>query len=148
MLHSKIVQSQDYSEVIAIWERSVQKTHQFLVQEDIAFYRNILPQHFQEIELRLWSVDNQVIGFSGTSKTELVMLFLDPAFIGKSYGSRILEWLIEEKRIDRVDVNTQNTYAKAFYIKYGFKVLSEDAKDGYGKEYPITHLVKDHQAVS
>lgn len=44
------------------------------------------------------------------------MLFLDPDFIGKRYGSQILIELIETEDIKRIDVNSQNKYAKHFYF--------------------------------
>ena len=48
------------------------------------------------------------------------MLFLDPDFIGKRYGSQILIELIETEDIKRIDVNSQNKYAKHFYLSHGF----------------------------
>lgn len=70
------------------------------------------------------------------------MLFLDPDFIGKRYGSQILIELIETEDIKRIDVNSQNKYAKHFYLSHGFEIESEKDLDGFGKPYPITHLVK------
>ncbi|MFS1203630.1 GNAT family N-acetyltransferase, partial [Enterococcus lactis] len=44
--------------------------------------------------------------------------------------------------IKRIDVNSQNKYAKHFYLSHGFEIESEEDLDGFGKPYPITHLVK------
>lgn len=132
----------DYQTVLSIWEKSAQKTHDFLSKEDFEFYKNIIPQHLDSVELNLWLDDEVVVGFSGVSGQELVMLFLDPNFIGHGYGSKILTWLIENENINQIDVNSENTNAKNFYIKHGFRVSSEDPVDGFGKPYAITHLIK------
>lgn len=33
----------DYQTVLSIWEKSAQKTHDFLSKEDFEFYKNIIP---------------------------------------------------------------------------------------------------------
>ncbi|PQC71758.1 hypothetical protein CUN44_11635, partial [Enterococcus faecium] len=38
--------------------------------------------------------------------------------------------------------HSQNKYAKHFYLSHGFEIESEEDLDGFGKPYPITHLVK------
>jgi putative acetyltransferase len=70
------------------------------------------------------------------------MLFLDPDFIGKRYGSYILTELMSQEGITKIDVNSQNEKAKTFYLNHGFEIVSEDLVDGFGKPYPITHLEK------
>ena len=50
------------------------------------------------------------------------MLFLDPQYFRKGYGTEILQTLISEHKIQYVDVNKDNPNAVAFYIKMGLKV--------------------------
>ena len=68
------------------------------------------------------------------------MLFLDPQYFRKGYGTEILQTLISEHKIQYVDVNKDNPNAVAFYIKNGFKKYGESPKDAQGKIYPILHL--------
>ncbi|MCE4949266.1 N-acetyltransferase [Staphylococcus hominis] len=49
------------------------------------------------------------------------MLFIDPEDFNKSYGTIILQSLIQEDKIQYVDVNKDNQHALKFYIKNGFK---------------------------
>lgn len=142
MLNKKIATKDDYKLVLDIWEKSVNTTHHFLAEKHINFYRNFLKNNLDHINLYLWEDDSEVLGFSAVSADELVMLFLDPAFIGKGYGSKILINLIDTENIKRIDVNTQNNSAKKFYVDHGFEIESEDELDGFGKPYPITHLHK------
>ena len=51
------------------------------------------------------------------------MLFLDPQYFRKGYGTEILQTLISEHKIQYVDVNKDNPNAVAFYIKNGFKSM-------------------------
>ncbi|MGY3765568.1 GNAT family N-acetyltransferase [Vagococcus vulneris] len=142
MLNKKKATKNDYKLVLDIWEKSAKKTHHFLSDEDFNFYKKIIPEHLDYVNLYLWEDNDEIIGFSGISEDELVMLFLDPDFIGKRYGSKILIELMEMENINKIDVNTQNEYAKNFYLNHGFEIESEDEVDGFGKPYPITHLIK------
>lgn len=142
MLSRSKATKDEYVLILEIWEKSVRHTHDFLAEEDIQFYKNVIPEYLENVDLVLWKDEQRIIGFSGTSEEELVMLFLDPIFIGKQYGSEILMELIASESIKRIDVNTQNEHAKRFYLNHGFEIDSEDAVDGFGKPYPITHLVK------
>lgn len=142
MLSRSKATKDEYVLILEIWEKSVRHTHDFLAEEDIQFYKNVIPEYLENVDLVLWKDEQRIIGFSGTSEEELVMLFLEPIFIGKQYGSEILMELIASESIKRIDVNTQNEHAKRFYLNHGFEIESEDAVDGFGKPYPITHLVK------
>lgn len=52
----------------------------------------------------------------------------------------MLEYAIREKKMQKVDVNEQNTQALHFYQNRGFEVIARDAIDGQGKAYPILHM--------
>lgn len=142
MLNKKNITQNDYKLILKIWEKSVKATHHFLSVEDFNFYKKIIPENLDYVNLYLWVDDDKVIGFSGINNDELVMLFLDPEFIGKGYGSKILLNLVETENIKRMDVNTQNEHAKKFYLDHGFEIDSESKIDGFGKPYPIAHLIK------
>ncbi|EKZ4917546.1 GNAT family N-acetyltransferase [Listeria monocytogenes] len=140
ILINKRAENQDYQMILAIWEKSVIATHAFLAAEDRQFYKEQIPLFLDNVELFLWFAGEEIVGFSGTSERELDMLFLDPIATGNGYGSQILIWLIENKRINLVDVNEQNENATRFYLKHGFVVSSRSDLDGFGKPYPILHL--------
>ncbi|MCA5011454.1 MULTISPECIES: GNAT family N-acetyltransferase [unclassified Enterococcus] len=142
MLKKRTANNSNHHLIIEMWERSVKATHHFLSEEDVAFYKKIIPESLASVDLSLWVDEECVVGFSGIDEDELVMLFLDPDFIGKGYGSKIITHLINNDGIKRIDVNTQNEQAKAFYLHHGFTIESEDERDGFGKPYPITHLIK------
>lgn len=49
------------------------------------------------------------------------MLFIDPEDFNKSYGTIILQSLIQEDKIQYVDVNKDNQHVLKFYIKMVLK---------------------------
>ncbi|WP_206212038.1 GNAT family N-acetyltransferase [Weissella coleopterorum] len=140
MLEKRIAKKVDYPDVVGVWDRSVRATHHFLSQEDKEFYQNLIPNFFDAVELMLWYENDNLIGFSGVDGYELVMLFLDPKFIGNHYGTNIITWLKSNKGINKIDVNEQNEKALQFYLKQGFEIDSRSQADGFDKPYPILHL--------
>lgn len=143
ILNANTATKSDYPLILKIWEASVRKTRHFLKESDLLFYKEIIPQALDSVNLIVWKNQNhEVVGFSGIDKDELVMLFLDPQFIDQGYGREILSTLVRKYDIKRIDVNSQNVQAKRFYLKNNFKIDSEDPVDGFGKPYPITHLIR------
>jgi putative acetyltransferase len=142
MLVNRQSKTSDIPLILSIWEDSVRATHVFLTEEDIAFFKGKIPNYLEKISLLIWLDGEKIVGFSGCSNNHLDMLFLDSKAIGKNYGSQILSWLIENRGINEIDVNKQNTQAKNFYLKHGFEIISESATDGFSKPYPILHLRK------
>jgi len=57
------------------------------------------------------------------------MLFVAPKARGKGVGRQLVEYLVRERGIRRVDVNEQNTQAAGFYARLGFRVTGRDATD-------------------
>lgn len=134
-LHEK-----DYPRAVDIWERSVIATHDFLKESDRIQLKKEIPTYFPYVEAYLCFAGNDIIGFSGTHDLNLEMLFLDPKYFKQGYGTEILQTLIQEYKVQYVDVNKDNPNALAFYLRNGFKKYDESSKDGQGRDYPIVHL--------
>lgn len=139
-LNKMKLQEENYSKALAIWERSVVATHDFLKEKDRIQLKKEIPTYFPYVEAYLWFDGNDIIGFSGTHDSNLEMLFLDPKYFKQGYGTAILQSLIRDHNVRYVDVNKGNPNALAFYRKNGFKKYDESAKDGQGRDYPIVHL--------
>lgn len=135
-----IAKEKNFDEIIDIWERSVKYSHKFLSLKEIEDIKENLIEILPNFEVNLWIEDEEIIGFSSDSEKHLNRLFLDPKYIGKGYGSKIISTLIEENLINTVDVNKDNQLAKEFYFRKGFKVFRESALDDEGRLYPILHL--------
>lgn len=78
--------------------------------------------------------------FAGIEGNMLEMLFVAPHARGKGLGRQLVEYLVRERGIRRVDVNEQNTQAVRFYARLEFRATGRDATDSSGRPYPILHL--------
>lgn len=132
----------EYSKLVDIWARSVRQTHDFLKDDDFKTIKSELATYFPHLDVRVWTDDEKIIGFSGVDGTKLEMLFLDPVYIGKGYGKQVVTSLVKENNIQFVDVNEQNYSAKAFYFAMGFEEYSRSEVDDAGRVYPILHFKK------
>lgn len=132
----------DYPQLIDIWEKSIKATHHFLSTADFKAIKKELPTYFSNVEVQIWQVQNDIIGFSGVSEQKVEMLFLDPAFIGKGYGRQILTHLVGKNAVHLVDVNEQNQAALKFYLACGFEEYNRNEMDDAGRPYPIIFLKK------
>ncbi|MCE3021033.1 GNAT family N-acetyltransferase [Staphylococcus pasteuri] len=130
----------DYDKALEIWEKSVTETHDFLKDEDRIALKHEIPTYFKYVEGYLWWDEFEAIGFSGTNDQNLEMLFIDPQYFNKGYGTQIVQTLIKDKKIQFVDVNKDNENAIQFYKKNGFIKYDESEQDGQGRDYPILHL--------
>lgn len=132
--------SEDYADMIRVWEASVRATHHFLDPEDITFYKSIIPEALPQVKLFIYEIEGQVAGFMGVSGNTLDMLFIDPAYRRKGIGSKLFQYAQSEFQISKVDVNEQNQQAVDFYLKTGFIQTGRRATDDFGKAYPILEM--------
>ena len=129
------------NEILLIWEKAVLATHNFLSPEYFIEIKELL-QGFDFTELKVFCQinENKIIGFIGLNNTKIEMLFIDPKYFGKGFGKNLINFAIENHNANLVDVNEQNTNAKKFYEKQGFKVYERTEKDDLGKDYPILKM--------
>jgi putative acetyltransferase len=139
-LNKIAIKEAHYQKVLEIWETSVNATHHFLKLEDKEEIKKEIPFYLSQVEAYLWYDEKEIIGFSGTHEENLEMLFIDPKQFRNGYGSKILQTLINEGKVNTVAVNKDNTNAVIFYNKNGFKKYKELAKDHQGRDYPILQL--------
>lgn len=131
-----------FPQLVEIWEDSVRKTHGFLSEEDIAYFKPlILDSYLYAVDLRvIRDLDSQILGFLGVAEGNLEMLFLHPDAFGKGLGRLCLDHAIYEMGVEKVDVNEQNEQALGFYLHCGFKIIARSELDPQGKPFPILHL--------
>jgi len=134
----------DCTALLAVWERSVRATHDFVTEADIEFYRPLVAEMLAGDTLELWvltSETNVPIGFLGLSAHAIEALFLEPTSRRRGAGRR----LVAHAQALRpgaltVDVNEQNWPARSFYEALGFVVIGRSPLDDTGRPYPILHM--------
>ena len=128
-IHS--VNAEDYPELLAVWENSVRATHDFITEDDIAFFKPIIiEQAFPNVTLKCIKDENKtILGFVGVHECKIEMLFILNAARGKGIGKALLNFAVEQLAANKVDVNEQNPLAVGFYQHMGFKVASRSPLD-------------------
>ena len=132
----------DYARVVEVWEASVRATHHFVAASDIEFFRPIVADVLQHLRLAaMRDTAGLVVGYVAVSGDMVEMLFIHPDWRGKGIGKALLRYVVETLDAVRLDVNEQNEQAVGFYLHEGFEVESRSELDGFGKPYPILHLI-------
>lgn len=108
--------------------------------------RNYVPQAFKQVEHLLIIIDHeQIKGFMGINDQKVEMLFIDAQTRSKEYGSKLLNYGIQELNIDELAVNEQNPQAVGFYEHLGFKVVKRSETDDQCNPYPILRMKLDKE---
>ena len=132
---------QDHSTLLEIWEKSVRATHDFLPETMITELKPlILNEYFHHVQLNKYMLDQQIVGFLGTSDDNIEMLFILPEYRRSGIGKALLDFAVKQLHIYKVDVNEQNLQAVNFYQKMGFHTVNRSELDGQGNPYPLLHL--------
>ena len=133
----------DFAEkLVTTWEASVRATHDFLGEEDIAFFRPLVRQAVKEVGpvYYLTGEEDSVAGLMAVVDEKIEMLFLHPACRGRGLGRQFVTYALESLRARFVDVNEQNPQAVGFYQHMGFVVTGRSALDSTGKPFPILYM--------
>ena len=132
----------DFDELLQVWEEAVRSTHHFLSEEDIEYYKPLVRMiYLPGVDLYcIRNREERIAAFMGLSGERIEMLFVAPQEQRKGYGSRLIDFALRDKYLDRIDVNEQNSTAVRFYLKKGFEIVSRDAFDGAGRPFPVLHL--------
>lgn len=136
------VRPEDYAEMLDVWENSVRATHDFITEDDIAFFKPmIIEQAFPAVTLRcVKSEAGSIIGFVGVHDAKIQMLFILNEVRAQGVGKVLLRYAIEQLGATEVDVNEQNPKAVGFYQHMGFKIIARSPLDSMGKAFPILHM--------
>jgi putative acetyltransferase len=134
----------DIDALVALWERSVRATHDFLTEADIADLHPQVGEALRDDALDLWvlvDAGGTPIGFLGLVGDDVSALFLDPDHLGQG-GGRLLVSHAQSLRGGEltVDVNEQNPAAREFYEALGFTVVGRSPVDDEGRPFPLLHM--------
>lgn len=144
--------ARDWPALTALWRRSVEATHDFLLPADLESIAAAMPRHYLPAMRQLWLLeeDGNLRGFWGGWQQGAVlrveMLFVAPEAFRQGVGRRLLAHACAGRRHVSLDVNEQNTGARAFYVRCGFRVRGRSPLDGDGRPYPLLHLSWDAPA--
>ena len=74
----------------------------------------------------IWVYDDGTVkGFIQIENTEVKKLFVEPVLQGNSIGTKLLQYAIEEKKVNFLWALEKNTKAIAFYKRHGFELTND-----------------------
>ncbi|MET0330305.1 MAG: GNAT family N-acetyltransferase [Dyella sp.] len=140
----------DHDALLALWEQSVRATHDFLAEDDIAFYRGFVPRALGLLDVCMAEDAHGIAGFIGVRQTQILMLFVAPTRLRQGIGRRLLHRVIAAHPKARwsVDVNEQNPRACRFYQSYGFVQVKRTELDLSGRPFPLLFLELTPRAIA
>lgn len=137
----------DNPRLLALWERSVRATHDFLAEADIDALRpQVRDVYLDAVEIWVFEDADGLAGFVGLADAQVEMLFLEPARRGQGIGTRLLDHARGLRGALTVDVNEHNPQAHGFYRRYGFVDIGRSPLDGQGRPFPLIHMALPRDA--
>lgn len=133
--------SGDHVQLVELWRRAVEATHDFLTPDDIDFYAgHIRDVYLPALDVTVAELEDDVVGFVGMQEHRLEMLFVEPDAHGRGVGTALVEHVAAQRPVLELDVNEQNPAARGFYTSLGFEVVGRSPLDGEGRPCPLLHL--------
>ena len=135
----------DVHDLLEVWRRAVDATHDFLSAEDRVAIDAIVAKDYLPAASLLLAVDgkDKPVAFLGGCEGEIESLFVDPSVHGRGAGRLLVEAFASRGSGPlTVDVNEQNAGARRFYERLGFRVTGRSPTDGEGRAYPLLHLAR------
>jgi putative acetyltransferase len=140
----RLARAEDRGAMLAIWERAVRATHDFLAEEQILELRPAVIDVLADDTLQwwVWDVGDGVLGFLGLVGNSVEGLFIDPEHSRRG-GGRL--FIAHAQRLNEgealvVDVNEANHGARRFYERLGFETTGRSPTDAEGRPHPIIHM--------
>ena len=128
-------QETDLEPILDVWHQASTLAHPFL---DEAFVEKatkaMREMYLPNSETWVYEEDGIIIGFIGMMGNEIGGLFVLPNHHSKGVGKQLVDFIREFHDELEVEVFKKNEIGRAFYDKYGFKVIKEDLHEGSGQE--------------
>ncbi|MEN7549550.1 N-acetyltransferase [Rapidithrix thailandica] len=120
------LENRDINEVLSIWLEASFIAHHFIPkhfwESQVEPMKNLYIPHS---ETWVYEENEKILGFVSLNKGELAAIFIDPSQQKKGIGKALLTQARSLREKLTLKVFKENTAAKAFYLKQGFVVTSE-----------------------
>jgi len=133
----------DREALLEVWLRSVRATHTFVPEEEVQAMIPQVREYLASSEPEFWVLRDEsgtIMGFMGMSGSKMDALFLAPEHLRRGAGRRLVRHAQALHGELTVDVNEENSAARAFYEACGFVVEGRSELDDQGRPHPLLHL--------
>lgn len=141
MPHLRPARIEEGAELVELWRRSVDATHDFLSAQDRRAIDAEVAAMLPHAPLLVAAdAQDRPVGFMLLDGHHMDALFIDPAARGTGVGRLLVEHALARHPGLSTDVNAQNAQALGFYLRMGFVEIGRSAHDAQGRPYPLIHL--------
>lgn len=135
---------QDIEKVMQIWLKASLQAHDFIAAD---FWRQRLPEvrdvYLPQAETFVYEDKHQIKGFISVILDNFIgALFVDTAYQHRSIGSKLLDYVRQNRPNLTLKVYARNKAALNFYQKNDFKILVEKKDDATGENELIMSWAK------
>lgn len=123
---------QDLDAVMHIWLKSNIDTHHFISEDYWHENATAVKGQLQNAEIYVYEQDNEIVGFIGLQDNYLAGIFVDKKFRSYGIGKQLLNYVKEIHETLSLHVYRENTRAVNFYLREGFRFVSESLDEATG----------------
>ena len=135
-------ESTDLEDLLSAWAAASAVAHPFLSEQFLEQERRkILSVYLPNAETWVWETDGRVVGFVALLGNEVGAIFVDPRFQRAGIGRALMDRARASREDLEVEVFKANALGRAFYARYGFKLMQEKTHEETGFEVMRLRLV-------
>lgn len=124
---------EDKETVLGVWYESAQVAHPFWPPERFDHERRAIAEQFlPRAETYVFERMGAVVGFISLLGTEVGGLFVTPRYHRKGIGRALMDEVRASHDHLELDVFEANVIGRAFYQRYGFRVVGERVDEATG----------------
>lgn len=124
---------QDLEQIMSVWSHASALAHPFLgkkfVEKVESDMRNL---YIPNSQTWVFEHNDLIVGFISMVENEIGGLFVLPDNHSNGIGTKLVDFIAKENQVLEVEVFEKNTIGRAFYDKYGFKLIGQYAHEESG----------------
>lgn len=137
----------DLKKVLRLWYEGNLEAHDFIDKEywdrNLSYVKRVIP----EVEVYVYEINGQVVGFVGIDEGYIAGLFVDKEFRGCGVGSKLMDYVKERYDFFTLHVFENNYGAVTFYENRGLLKKEESVHEDLGEiEYLMYYRKKKKRA--
>ncbi len=137
----------DLKKVMRLWYEGNLEAHDFIDREywdrNLSYVKRVIPQ----VEVYVYEINGQVVGFVGIDEGYIAGLFVDKEFRGCGVGTKLMDYVKERYDFFTLHVFENNYGAVTFYENRGLLKKEESVHEDLGEvEYLMYYRKKKKKA--